>query len=349
MKGTWIEEKDPHAHFQVDLSCMLDGELDEAAAARAMLHIEECDGCRAFFEDVRMQVRLHQDMRDPDRLLARVAMLTGSITLGGLDEVEEEHLELVHKLATVFYQLGKAYVLAAIDPDFRTRVFEAAVPVEETQVQGRGFVDGVLHSGQDRAGGLDWQHARSMLNGRLERIEGPLEKGRRLLEEAVQADSTHDEARLYLAFLHAHEGKVLQAAREYRAIFNSALEDANRGHAAMQLGKLHERERDYRKSIPCFRWVVRSGLDARDDRFYGARFNLGTAWAMLGEQERALREFRELLDRHPRRLPEVVRLFTRAPRLQEAIDAVPGFAEALLERCPELFAHPADAAGSSEV
>lgn len=348
MKGHWIEGNDAHAEFQVDLSCLLDGELDEIASARAMLHIEECSACCEFFDDLRLQVRVHRDLCDPDRLLARVAMLTG-----GLDpsrfEGEAERLELVHRVATVFYQLGKAYVLSALDPDFRTRVFEAAVPVEEVRRSGREMVDGVLARGEGAPGGIDWQHARHMLNGRLERIEEPLEKGRRLLEEALVADPSHDEARLYRAFLNAHEGKVLQAAREYRQVFNTAFDDVNRGHAAMQLGKLHEGERNYRKCIPCFRWVVASGLDARDGRFFGARFNLGTAYSMLGRKEPALREFRGLLDHHPDRIGDVALLFARATRLQQAIEGVPGFLEDLLAVCPELFDLPSIEGGSCDV
>lgn len=346
MKTTWLQEQDPHARFQLDLSCLLDGELDEGASARAMLHIEECAGCRAFFDDVRLQVRLHRDMRDPDRLLAQVAMLTGALDMSAFED-QGEQFALVERLATVFYQLGKSYVLAATDPGFRTRVFETALPVEETRLAGRKWVDGLLSSGHAQAGGLDLASARQMLNGRLERIEEPLEKGRRLLHEALRADPDHDPARLYLAFLHAHEGKVLQAAREYRQVFDTALDDAHRGHAAMQLGLLHEREGDYRKTIPFFRWVVASGLEARDPRFFGARFNLGTAYAMLGRKERALKEFRELLDRHPARVGDVATFFARAPRLQQAIERVPGFAEDLLATCPELFDLPSIEGGDS--
>src|SRR5438067_2248693 len=122
------------------------------------------------------------------------------------------------------------------------------------------LVDGVLMNGKERAGGLDWQRARAMLNGKLERIESPLEKGRRLLEEAIATDPSHEEAQLYMAFLHGHEGKRLTAAEEYRRIFNTAIHEANRGHAAIQLGRLHSSERNYRKAIACWRWVTMSGL-----------------------------------------------------------------------------------------
>lgn len=328
-------------HFQLDLSSMVDGELGEHAAARAMLHLEDCPGCRRFFEDTRDQVRLHRDMADPDRLFARIAMLTGS-TAGSLFE-EAQGIELVHKLATVFYKLGKAYVLSATDPDYRERVFEKAVPVSSTQVRARGFVDGVLSTTGGEAGGVDWEAARKMLNGRLERIESPLEKGRRLLQEALSADASHEEARLYLAWLHAHEGKQLLAAREYQAVFDTAIDLANRGHAAIQLGRLHSVEEDYRRSIVCWRWVTMSGLADNDDRFFVARFNLGMVYALSGSRQRSLDYFRELLDRHPSRVNEIAGLFARSPRLRAAIDEQPGFGEELVGTCPELFRSPLSA------
>jgi len=317
--------------FQADLSCLVDGELDQGASARAMLHLESCPCCRDFVEDTRRQVQLHRDMADPDRLLARVAMLTGSDLAA-----EAVEIDLNHRLATIFYQLGKAYVLAGIDEDFRTRVFEAAVPLRDTQLRGRGFVDGVLQTGRGE-GRVDWRHARHMLNGRLEQIASPLEKGRKLLEEAVATEPDHEEARLYLAFLHAHEGRRLKAADEYRAIFETAVDPSNRGHAAIQLGRLYAGELEFRKAAACFRWLTISGLADQDDRFFVARFNIGMMYAQLRQPRRALSYFRELLDRHSARAGEIAALFAKSPRLRECIDAQPGFAEALLATCPELF------------
>jgi len=325
--------------FQLDLSCLVDSELDSDAAGRAMVHMEACSACRGFFEDTRAQIRLHKDASDPDRLFARVAMLMGS---SELDADTAESIDLVHRLATIFYQLGKAYVLAAVDADYRERVFEAAVPVAAAQTRGRGFVDGVMMNGQEHAGGLDWQRARSMLNGRLEKIESPLEKGRRLLEEAIATDPSSEEAQLYLAFLHAHEGKRLQAADEYRRIFETALDDRNRGHAAIQLGRLHSAEKSYAKAITLWRWVTISGLADADERFFVVRFNLGMVYALMGNRTRSLGYFRELLDRHPGRAAEVASLFHRSSGLRASIDSQTGFAEALLRTCPELFVAPAE-------
>lgn len=329
------DDSDVCSTFQVDLSALVDGEIDESAAGRAMVHMEACTCCRGFFEDVRGQVRLHKDMAAPDRLFARIAMLTGAEVSAAV-----EGIDLVHRLATVFYQLGKAYVLASIDPGYRERVFETAVPVGDVQTRGRGFVDGVLLDGKVRAGGLDWKRARAMLNGKLEKIESPLEKGRRLLEEAISTDSSHEEAQLYLAFLHGHEGKRLTAAEEYRRIFQTAMSPANRGHAAIQLGRLHSSEKNYKKAIACWRWVTISGLADEDDRFFVARFNLGMVYALTRNRARSLGYFRSLLDHHPDRAAEVAELFSRSPRLREAIDAQPGFAEALVGAVPELFSLP---------
>jgi tetratricopeptide (TPR) repeat protein len=336
--------------FQMDLSCLLDSELDSEAAGRAMMHMEACASCREFFEDTRTQIRLHKDTADPDRILARVAMLTGR-GLHGSDSSDAEVVEgihLVHGLATIYYQLGKAYVLAAIDPDYRERVFEAAVPVNATQARGRGFVDGVVMTGKEEVGGLDWKRARSMLNGRLERIQSPLEKGRKLLEESVSTDPSNEEAQLYLAFLHAHEGRRLVAAEEYQRIFETAVDDQNRGHAAIQLGRLHSAEKNYPKAVALWRWVTISGLADRDDRFFVARFNLGMVYALMRNQARSLEYFRTLVDRHPARLVEVAELFRRSHGLRDAIDSQAGFAEALLRTCPELFAARASQPGVSD-
>jgi tetratricopeptide (TPR) repeat protein len=325
-------------HFQLDLSCLVDGELDEAAASRAMLHLESCADCREFFEETRACVRMHRDMADPTRLLAQVAALTGAGLAAG-DDIPggARAIELVSRLASIFYQLGKAYVLAVSQPDQRTRVFERAVPVEPTQARGRGFVDGVLLSAGDEVGGVDWRGARGLLNGRLKQIESPLEKGRRLLDEALQVDPSHEEARIYLAYLHALEGKRLRAAGEYRTVFRTALDERNRGHAAVQLGRLHDAEGDHRRALACFRWVRASGLARREERFFFVDFNIGAQYAHLGQSERSLAAFRRLLDHSPHRLAEIAGLFAESRGLQAAIESRPGFLESLIRTCPELF------------
>ena len=340
----WIDDlTDTCAQFQLDLSTIVDGELDEAAACGAITHLECCSVCRDFFDDIRDQVKAHRNLADPDSLVDRFSTLLGT----DIDS-EIESIELVHKLSNVFYQLGKAYVLNAMDPDYRLRVFEKAVRVGGFQANGRGFVDGVVESGRGEAGGLDWAGARHMLNGKLEKIEGPIEKGRRLLTEALAADASHEEARFYLALADSHEGKTLRAAEGFRQLFNSAVHPANRAHAAVQLGVLHAKQGDHRRAIACYRAVTISGIADDDPRFFFVRFNIGLNYAHLGDQKRSLAAFRQLIDRHQDRIADIVDLFARSDSTRGVISHQAGFAEALFETCPELFDVPHSDSQSEE-
>lgn len=335
----WSEDLTPaETELQYNLSCLVDGELDEVAAANVMVQLEESPECRSFFEDARRFVRLHKDMADPERLEARMAMMTGSLLNEGDMAAEAARVDLVHRLATIFYQLGKAYVLAGVEgPAFRDRVFEAAVKVDDVSTAGRGFVDGVLISGKDSENSSHWRQARHLLDGRLEQISDPLEKGERLLEQALDTEPDHEEARIYLAYLFAHNKKTLQAARCYREVFDGALSMENRAHAINQLGVLYAGEGDWRQALVSWRWLLMSGVAQTDDRFWFAWFNVGMAYAYTGDQERCLSYWRQLLDSKPHVASDIASVLAETPDLRGAIDSQAGFPEALMERCPELF------------
>ncbi len=339
----WVDE-DICTQFQIDLSCLVDGELAGPSAGRAITHLEDCSVCNAFFEDIRRQLKAHRELSDPDGLIERYSMLVGSSTSEDL-----ETIELVHRLSTIFYQLGKAYVLLAVDPDFRTRVFEKAVSVEPTRTFGRGFVDGVLASGREDAGGFDWRGARHMLNGQLSKIDSAKEKGRRLLQEALAVDPAHEEARFYLAYIDESEGKSIRAAQAYRQLFQTAVYTPNRGHAAVHLGNLYSSQKEFKKAIACCRWVLSAGLADEEDGFFVVRFNLAMYYAHLRQEERSLGYFREALDRHPNHVQDLVRLFQNAPRLHAVIEQQTGFAEALVRECPEFFRSFGDVSDSENV
>jgi len=329
----WLDDlTEVCVQFQMDLSRPADGELDESAAGRAIAHLDGCSICNEFFEDTRNQARALRDLSSPETLARQYSTLVG-VGLGD----DFETIDLVSKLSTIFYQLGKAYVLSAVDPGYRMRFFEKPIKIVGYQAQGRGFVDGVLSKGEGQRGGLDWQEKRHMLNGKLEKIVDPLEKGRRLLKEALAVDANNEEARFYLCWADMHDGKMIRAARGFRKLFQEAVDPANRAHALMNLGLLHAKQGDRRSAIACFRWVTMSGLAESDSRFYVARFNIGIYYAWLGDERRSLAAFRALIDLHPNRLGEIIQAFADSESTREVISQQPGFLEALFETCPELF------------
>lgn len=314
--------------LQQDLSCFADGELDEARAAVAMMRIEDDADAASFLADLQGFAKAHRELADPDRLLARMAMMTGAAPLAS---------DVEHRLASIFYQLGKAYLLAGLDPNtLLERVFEAEVAVDRTRLAGRGFVDGVVSAGRGSED-IDWQHTRALLNGRLERIEDPLEKAVRLLDHALEVDPDHEEARFYLAYLDAQQGRTMRAQERWTDLFDSALKAENRGHAAIQLGRLHQDEGNHRRALGWYRWILMSGLAAEDPRFWVVHFNIAMTWLAAGDQARSLDYFRSLIDARPDHVAEVAAVATQAPLLQETLEQDHGFAEALLARCPELF------------
>jgi tetratricopeptide (TPR) repeat protein len=334
--------------LQADLSSLIDGELDDRAAVRAIAHLEACEGCREFFDHIRAHVNLHQDLSDSDTLLGRFALLTGA------DDGAPRDLEsrlLVHRLATILYQIGKAYALSVLDDAWRQRVFEPAVHIERARVMGRGFIDGVAADrsrGEERGPGVDWAAKRHLLNGTLERIPTREEKARRLLEECLAVEHDHEPAHIYLALLDARDGKVLRASRRLEEVFHTAVDPMNRGHAASQMGRMLFGEGDYRGALVWFRWIRASGLADEDARFAVVRFNIGLCYAHMGERQRALDAFRDMLDHHPDRAGELADIFRGSPLLRAAIDRQPGFTMALARTCPELFVAPVAAEPTNE-
>ena len=60
----WVDDlQDVCIQFQLDLSCLVDGELDEVAGGRAIAHLEECASCSTFFNDARSQIRKRHSNR----------------------------------------------------------------------------------------------------------------------------------------------------------------------------------------------------------------------------------------------------------------------------------------------
>src|SRR5262245_38494265 len=134
---------DPCLQIQVDLSAMLDGELDAPSVRRVMVHSDVCPSCRDFLEGIRSQARLHQS-------LAAVQDGTAQGEGYGADQVDSPAARLRQqltanrkKLSRILYELGRGFALMGLSTDFSREVGKEPVPVPDMAMRGRSFVDEV--------------------------------------------------------------------------------------------------------------------------------------------------------------------------------------------------------------
>lgn len=339
---------DPCRAIQLDLSCMVDGEADAAAVRRALIHVEICAACRTFLDQVRGCLALHRDLCDP-RLLMRGLRRVNGLELFTRSSIRSN----LRRLSEYFYQLGKAYLLAATDERYLLQVFEEPVPIAGTEERGRGFVDGHLAAelraqderadatprdfDLDAGAAYDWVKAQSLLDGHFEAREKNLLKARMLLEEALLVRPSYAEARLYLAFYYQQGGDLERAEREYRRVFETARKMRNRAHAAVQLGVLQHERGELQSAVRCFRWITRSGLVRRDGRFFFVFYNLGVLYARLEDFDRSAKCFEILYHRHRAQGSQIERFLNRADAFLCTVAERPEFAAALAQACPDWF------------
>lgn len=125
----------PCLQIQVDLSAMIDGELDAPSVRRVMVHSDVCAACRGFLQGIRQQVRLHKTLHEEGVLGDRVG--------SGAARLRRQLMENRQKLARILYELGRGFVLMGLSPDFSREVAKEPVPVPDLALRGRTLVDEV--------------------------------------------------------------------------------------------------------------------------------------------------------------------------------------------------------------
>jgi tetratricopeptide (TPR) repeat protein len=181
---------DPCLQIQVDLSAMLDGELDAASVRRVMVHSDVCQSCREFLAGIRSQVQLHRELAgagllvdEPDAVksairsgatgepLAVGAAAVGPNTgpksgvgpqLARAQKLRRQLMENRRKLSRILYELGRGFVLMGLSPEFSREVGKEPVPVPDMAMRGRNLLDevarldvaaGMLPGGNPNPGG----------------------------------------------------------------------------------------------------------------------------------------------------------------------------------------------------
>jgi len=317
---------------QVDLSCMMDGELDEGTVRRVLVHLEVCPRCRLFFGELRRQVRVH---RDAFRMMA--GGLGESGRAGGESQAELEDDR--RRLAQVFYELGKAYVLVSISPSFRREVASEPLPILASRNRGQALLDDYLGGRrfQDRRA-QRWNEVRSLLKGRLGDKGETLRKGIRILEESLHLHGSFFQARIYLGHARNLARDLEGACEEFRRVLRESRQELIRGFALENLGNAYLQMGELEDAARCFRRVVHGDILRREPRFFTSWFNLGLTYGLQGKINQSMGCFRELHDNYSKQRRAVREIFSTHREISSLLNQNDTFRSRLREKCPGFFA-----------
>ncbi|MCB9885523.1 MAG: zf-HC2 domain-containing protein [Planctomycetes bacterium] len=301
---------DPCLQIQVDLSAMLDGELDPASVRRVMVHSDVCAGCRSFLRGIRDQVRMH-------RSLAALGEGLEPVPAGGGSEEPAERAEQLRrkltenrrKLSRILYELGRGFVLMGLSPDFSREVAKEPVPVPDMAQRGRNLLDEVSRSPE--GGEHDWVLAKELLDGQLRTPDENLAKGQRLLSECLALDERKHEARIYLGLAHYVRGQRSLARKQFTLVLASTQDRQTRAYALLNLGNIHLDEGDNDGAVQLLLQLIESGVVEEQPRLSMSYFNLGLAYGMQGRFSECLHWFRRLHDEMPHKRAAVSRELER--------------------------------------
>ncbi len=271
--------------FQRDLSALLDGELPEQSSRRTLAHMEACSSCAEFFQAIRLQTLAHRDLAVPGSLARRLGRMRGEDLFEGMTDAE-----IVRRLASALYELGKAYVLLANDGDYLLQV--AQEPVEVDKFSAGEMADAMHVAGESGACSLSEESLRA-------RGDDYLAHGGRLLEEALDLKPKFAEARIYSGFVHQLCGREDEALGCYREVFLHTDRPANRAHAAIQMGQIYDERGEHRQALRSYRWVLASGMLARNPDLAFVLFNIAIEHLSLGDTNRAVSMLLRIRDDYP--------------------------------------------------
>ena len=322
-------DHDPCRPIQVDLSCMMDGELEPAAVRRVLVHMEVCPKCRDFFAHLRRQVKAH---RDPWGFMER-----GLGRSPAKAPLKNDGKEKQLHLAQIFYELGKAYVLLSVSPGFRREVSVEPVPVPDSGDPGAEIVERVVSGVSRKRNAGRWVMAEALLEEHLESEQGNLAKGTQLLEEALDIMPRFFEARIYLGHAKNLGGDLEGACDEFRMVLRASKSLPIRGYALENLGNVYLQMGCFEEAARCFRRVVYGDVLSREPRFFTSWYNLGLTYALLGRFEESLECFRELYDGFSDKRKTVGEMLRGHRGLCKVLEDNPAFAGDLRRSFPEFF------------
>ena len=330
--------QDPCLQIQVDLSAMIDGELDPAGIRRVTVHSDVCPSCKAFFDGIRQQVGVH------NRLAAALAEpAADGEEMAGAEAAPEgpqsatlrrQLTDNQRKLSRILYELGRNFALMGLSPDFSREVAKEPMPVPDMAMRGRNLLDEVARSEE---GGVDWVAAQDLFDGRLRSPEENLAKGQRLLSECLALDPAGDDARVYLGLVHYARGQRMLARKQFRHVLDRSSDLVMRGYALSNLSNILLDEGDCDGAIRLLLQLVESDVVRRQPRLIAALFNLALAYGLKGLFADSLRWFERMHVEAPHRRRWVATELSRRSHFMHLVHTHPDaktLAEALASWFP---------------
>ena len=330
---------DPCLQIQVDLSAMLDGELDPASVRRVMVHSDVCASCQQFLTGIRDQVRLHRELRADEGAPHRRDTAASATPASNAGRLREQLTVNRQRLSKILYELGRCYVLTGLSPDFSREVAKEPVPLPDVAMRGKILLDEVARS-ETGGHGPEWVCAKELFDAQLRSPDENLSKGQRLLSECLSLEPALHEARIYLGLVHYVRGQRLLSRKQFAAVLQAS-DPLLRGYALLNLGNLHLDEGDCDGAVQLLLQLVESKILGQQPRMTTtAFFNLGLAYGMQGRFQDCLHWFGRLHEESPHRRTWVAKELGRRSQFQHLIRSNPA-ARVVAERFPGWFAAPA--------
>lgn len=340
-------------HLLVDLNALADGELAGADVTRLVTHTQQCEGCGEYLETLRRLSELH---RRSAALLARPedTEVDAAEALRRVDPGALLGQVLGHaaqdewtSLSRLFYELGKAYVLAGNQrlpsrSQRQVRVRTAPADIRRTEARARQHlnqVDELTEAGaQARRGELFRRRTRRLFDAAAAPGAAALVKGRRFLEEALAIDPALDEARLYLGFQLLVTDRIDRARVEFRRVHREGRDPTLRLMAMQWLGNLNVNTSHLDEAVCCYQHVVASDGAQIEPRLFSSFLNLPVTLGKLGRWEEAVTHFKTLVQTFPERLAQVREMLDGMSAFRRLIDEDQRLHQDLRDELPGLFA-----------
>ncbi len=341
---------DPCLQIQIDLSAMLDDELDQPSMRRVLVHADVCPSCRMFLLGIRSQARAHLDLHAifEGRPLAEIDLNADASEPGAGARPATLAAELRQKLSDsrvaltrILYELGRGHVLMGTSPSFYRAVAREPVPIPDVCMRGRNLLDEVRRLApalQTEAAGHEWVRAKMLFaTGQRASPAENLGKGIDLLREVLLLRPRYHEARIYLGHAYHIRQERDLARHEFRIVLSDAGDLIMRAFALENLGNVDLEEGFPARAIPHFLQLVDSGVIRREPRFYTTYFNLALAYGLLAEFEACMRWLGRLHAEFPHRRGPMRKELNSRTQFAAALARRPDVADDLVRRFPDWF------------